>query len=114
MNQRSRQAIGYMGTPPGMSDPPADARAFVATTAEPLRRELLAPNVIAAAGVGVMLAIAAADARRAGAGRLQARPADRLSRAGVPTQGRDPINREIRGGATQPGAPTQPTLHCRP
>lgn len=45
-----------------MSDPPADARAFSATTAEPLRRDLLAPNVIAAAGVGVILAIAAADA----------------------------------------------------
>jgi len=45
-----------------MSDPPADARAFGATTAEPLRRELLVPNVIAAAGVGVILAIAAADA----------------------------------------------------
>ena len=45
-----------------MSDPPADARAFGATTAEPLRRELLAPNVIAAAGVGLILAIGAADA----------------------------------------------------
>src|SRR5712692_2913578 len=45
-----------------MSDPPADARAFGATTAEPLRRELLVPNVIAAVGVGVILAIAAADA----------------------------------------------------
>jgi hypothetical protein len=45
-----------------MSDPPAEARAFGATTAEPLRRDLLAPNVIAAAGVGVILAIAAADA----------------------------------------------------
>jgi len=45
-----------------MSDPPADARAFAATTAEPLRRELLAANVIAAAGVGVILAIAAVDA----------------------------------------------------
>jgi hypothetical protein len=45
-----------------MSDPPADARAFGATTAEPLRRDLSAPNVIAAAGVGLILAIAAADA----------------------------------------------------
>jgi hypothetical protein len=45
-----------------MSDPPADARAFGATTAEPLRRDLSAPNVIAGAGVGLILAIAAADA----------------------------------------------------
>ena len=56
----SRNVTG--GAHTGMSDPPADARAFGATTAEPLRRELLAPNVIAAAGVGVILAIAAADA----------------------------------------------------
>ncbi|MPZ34450.1 MAG: hypothetical protein GEV13_26275 [Rhodospirillales bacterium] len=45
-----------------MSDQSADARSFVATTAEPLRRELLAPTVIAAAGVGVILAIASIDA----------------------------------------------------
>jgi hypothetical protein len=45
-----------------MSDPPADARAFPATTAASLRRELLAPGVIAAVGVGAILAIATADA----------------------------------------------------
>src|SRR5262245_18611618 len=44
-----------------MSDPPADARALPSTTAV-LRRELLAPGVIAALGVGAVLAIAAADA----------------------------------------------------
>ena len=36
-----------------MSDPPADARAFPATTAEPLRREFLAPTVLAIGGVGL-------------------------------------------------------------
>jgi hypothetical protein len=45
-----------------MSDHPADARAFVATTAEPLWRALLAPTVLAAAGVGAILAIATVDA----------------------------------------------------
>ena len=36
-----------------MSDPPADARAFPATSAEPLRREFLAPTVLAIGGVGL-------------------------------------------------------------
>src|SRR6266545_6695498 len=45
-----------------MSDQPADVRALVTTTAEPLRRELLTPTVIAAAGVAIILAIAGIDA----------------------------------------------------
>src|SRR5262245_16331736 len=53
-----------------MTDQPADARAFPATTAEPpvepaatpMGRELLAPTVIAAVGVGALLAIASVDA----------------------------------------------------
>jgi uncharacterized membrane protein len=45
-----------------MSDQSAGARSFVTTTAEPLRRELLAPTVIAAVGVGVILVIACIDA----------------------------------------------------
>jgi hypothetical protein len=50
------------GFPTDMSDQPAGARSFVATTAEPLRRELLTPTVIAAAGVSVILVIASIDA----------------------------------------------------
>ena len=45
-----------------MSDQPADARALVATTAEPLRRELLTPTVIAAAGLAAILGLAVVDA----------------------------------------------------
>ena len=45
-----------------MSDQPAGARPFLTTTAAPLRRELLTPTVIAAAGVGVILVIAGIDA----------------------------------------------------
>lgn len=45
-----------------MSDQPADARAFVVTAAEPLRRELLTPTVIAAAGLAAILALAVVDA----------------------------------------------------
>jgi hypothetical protein len=45
-----------------MSDQSAGARPFVTTTAEPLRRELLTPTVIAAAGVAVILAMAGIDA----------------------------------------------------
>ena len=45
-----------------MSDQPAGARPFAATTAAPLRRELLTPTVIAAVGVGVILVIAGIDA----------------------------------------------------
>jgi hypothetical protein len=45
-----------------MSDQPADVRALVATTAEPLRRELLTPTVIAAAGLVAILAFAVVDA----------------------------------------------------
>jgi len=45
-----------------MSDQPADTRAFVATTGEPLSRVLLSPTVIAAAGVTVILALAVVDA----------------------------------------------------
>jgi hypothetical protein len=45
-----------------MSDQPAGARPFITTTAAPLRRELLSPTVIAAVGVGVILAIAVVNA----------------------------------------------------
>jgi hypothetical protein len=45
-----------------MSDQPADPRALVATTAEPLWRELLTPTVIAAAGLTAILALAVVDA----------------------------------------------------
>jgi hypothetical protein len=45
-----------------MSEQSAGARPFVTTTAEPLRRELLTPTVIAAAGVGVILVIASINA----------------------------------------------------
>jgi hypothetical protein len=45
-----------------MSDQPAGARPFPTTTAEPLRRELLTPTVIAAAALGVILVIAGIDA----------------------------------------------------
>ena len=45
-----------------MSDQPAGARPFIATTAAPLRRELLTPTVIAAAGVCAILVIAGIDA----------------------------------------------------
>lgn len=44
-----------------MSDQPVGARPLLTTT-EPLRRELLTPTVIAAAGVGVILVIAGIDA----------------------------------------------------
>ena len=45
-----------------MSDQSAGARPFVTTTAEPVRRELLTPTVIAAAGVSVILVIASINA----------------------------------------------------
>ena len=45
-----------------MSDQSAGARSFVTTTAEPLRRQLLAPTVIAAVGVCAILVIAGIDA----------------------------------------------------
>ena len=45
-----------------MSDQSAGARSFVTTTAEPLRRELLTPTVIAAAGVAAILVIAGVGA----------------------------------------------------
>lgn len=45
-----------------MSDQPAGARSFIVTTAEPLRRELLTPTIIAVAGVSVILVIAGIDA----------------------------------------------------
>jgi hypothetical protein len=45
-----------------MSDPPADAAALSAITAEPLRPERLAPTAIATVGIGAILAIAAVDA----------------------------------------------------
>lgn len=45
-----------------MSDQPADAPAFVTTTIGPLRRELATPTVIAAVGVGAILALAVVDA----------------------------------------------------
>jgi hypothetical protein len=45
-----------------MSDQPADARAFQSATTAPLGRELLHPNLAAAAGVGAILMIATANA----------------------------------------------------